>query len=65
MRVYEIYIYIYQHIDLFSLKEKIRKVMFGRGAMNSIRDSDVKNVFPLRLLLKWKDFPETTLSVCF
>lgn len=39
--------------------------MFGRGIINPICDSDVKNVFPLQLQLKWQDFPETTLGVCF
>lgn len=39
--------------------------MFGQGVINSICDSDVENVFPLQPLLKWQDFPETTLGVCF
>lgn len=39
--------------------------MFGQDTTYPIRDSDVKNVFPLQLLLKWQDFPETTLGIYF
>lgn len=39
--------------------------MFGQGIINPIHDSDVENVFPLQLLLKWQDFLKTTLGVCF
>ena len=63
------YVCVYMEYTSFSLKRENKKGYVWTRLINinpcPIYDSDVENVFPLQILLKWQDFPETTLSVCF